>query len=348
MNRRPTPLTGLESLAPAIRQASMALIDSSEAARIIQSLEQDHDDEIHMSRFDFGSEYHNDSQIDPYWQSATPTPSRIAPLQPSQVSQVQSMQFSSSPIPVSPAASQESVSSGLPNWNSDSLLVLMKAVVGHNPNLAPTMKERGSQWVKARKEFNTIALQKGFAERTTDAMKIKFNELRKKREEQVAANTRASGIVENTTEIDQLLDEYIESQEHSIHVRPGRRQKSTAAAAAAAAAARIESTRSGESMRQRPPPYRWTSLMDSLMQAHARSIEVVLSELEFIETEAHRNLSIMLPCQPEWSRCGEIFSYHRKDEFPSIAPRSPRWLVSSCIRRKPNMTASWELASGAG
>ncbi|CDS01301.1 hypothetical protein [Sporisorium scitamineum] len=80
------------------------------------------------------------------------------------------------------------------------------------------MKERGSQWVKARKEFNTIALQKGFAERTTDAMKIKFNELRKKREEQVAANTRASGIVENTTEIDQLLDEYIESQEHSIHV----------------------------------------------------------------------------------------------------------------------------------
>lgn len=193
-NARNSPYV-LAGLPPDIRQASIAMSESSDTAKILAIDENidfiasglEGDEETQLQSFSLPLTPHG-----PHY-SLSQLPSQSS--QPSQASlDSQAIQYHFHPSTSSPAASQLSGSVAT-QWDQVLTDLLVKAVLAHNPNLALTMQDRGRLWDKVKQEYKSMVALLGYQQRLTDSMWQKFLLLKKKREKVSKANVRASGIL---------------------------------------------------------------------------------------------------------------------------------------------------------
>ena len=159
------------------------------------------------------------------WQS-TPAPCEYTPIRDSRA--LSSVSASPSPTP-----SPSGPSTGHIHWGQRSLEILAKAVLAHNPNLCKTNADRGEAWGRIEREFNIACAREDppLPSRDVGGIKQKWTQMIRKRKTTVAINTRASGILEFTSDHESLLDEFIESETRTFTARSRNRKSATNTAA---------------------------------------------------------------------------------------------------------------------
>ncbi|SPO27427.1 uncharacterized protein UTRI_10544 [Ustilago trichophora] len=159
----------------------------------------------------------------PHDYDSVPWPATPARSQTMHVHSSQAPQAAIQETLLSPAPSQLSDRPGntQPQWDPRSVDILLKSVLANNPNLMRTNADRGRSWTAIVQEFNHMCSQEGLPERRERGIKLKFNRMVEAHKQRNNANTRATGSAEWSSEVCDMLDEYIESETFNLR---GRRQ----------------------------------------------------------------------------------------------------------------------------